>query len=105
MASIEISDELFQRVREFQAVLTALADKDITAEACTELILQQGLDSMLANLFGPQGAGAMLQTIQQLSVKYPKEVYQFIAEIINAGESEIEKERVKNELGFHSPAA
>jgi hypothetical protein len=103
MATIEISDELFQRVKAFQAVITAVADEEISCEACTELILQQGLDSLMANLFGPQGAGIMLQTLQQLAVKYPREIYQFLAETIDAGEIEMEKDRVRHQLGFHAP--
>jgi hypothetical protein len=103
MATLEISEELYGRVKEFQAVIKAVLDEDISCEAAGELVLQQGLDSLMANLFGPQGAGVMLQTLQQLAAKYPKEIYRFIAETIDAGEIEIEKERVRSQLGFHAP--
>lgn len=103
MATLEISDDLFERVKEFQAVIKAVTDEDISCEATAELVLQQGLDSLMANLFGPQGAGVMLQTLQQLAAKYPQEIYRFIAETIDAGEIEIEKDRVRTQLGFHAP--
>jgi hypothetical protein len=100
MATIELSDDTFTRLNEFKTVIEAVINVEISADACLELILQQGIDSMLTNLYSSQEPAVLIQSIQQLAAKYPTEVFHYIADTINAGEMEMESQNLKNQMGF-----
>jgi hypothetical protein len=100
MATVELSDDTLKRINEFKTVIEAVINDKIPTAACLELVLQQGIDSMLTNLYGSQEPAVLIESSQQLAIKYPAEVFHYIADTIDAGEMEIESQNLKNRMGF-----
>jgi len=100
MSTVEISEDMYRRVEEFRAVVEAVIEEEIDTDTCLEVILQQGMDSMLAELLGPQEPIILLQSIQQLASKHPAEVYQYVTETLRRGAMAQERERLRRRMGF-----
>jgi hypothetical protein len=98
MKEIQISDEMFSRVSEFKRVIIAVIDEELEFETCVEIILNEGLDSMLADLVGSQH-NIILESLKQLAARYPPEIYGYFTEMMEIG-TPAEKEGLKKKLGF-----
>ena len=75
MSKITISKEIYARVMEFKNVIEAVIEEEINSDSCVELILSQGIDSMLADLLSPLDQTILLKSFQQLGSQYPTQVY------------------------------
>jgi len=100
MSKITISKEMYGRVIEFKHVVEAVIKEEISSDGCAELILSQGIDSMLADLLGSQSQTILLKSLQQLGSQYPMQVYRYVAEILKKGAAVQEQEKMKQKIGF-----
>ncbi len=100
MAEIVISQELYDRIKDFKQVVETVMQKEIGSNECAELILTQGLDSMLAELLGSVEQTTMLKSFQQLAAQYPEQVYRYISETLKRGAAVREQESVERQIGF-----
>ncbi|MCI2430735.1 hypothetical protein LM602_09010 [Candidatus Acetothermia bacterium] len=100
MPEIAISAEIYTRIKGFKQVAEAVLESDIDFEKCVELILEQGIDSMLADILGSVEYDTLLNSFQQLGAQYPEQVYGYVAETLRKGDAAQERERIKRKLGF-----
>jgi len=100
MPDVIVSEAAHTAVTEFKQVVEAVIGEQITLDGCVELILSEGINSMLRDLLGTSDAATLLASIQQLVSKHPAEVYGFIAETLKTGTAVQERERLRHKLGF-----
>lgn len=103
MSEIAISEKMYARVAEFKQVVEAVIEEKINFDDCVELILGQGIDSMLADLLGSVDQTTLLTSFQQLGSEYPGQVYQYVAETLRRGAAVQERESMRRQLGFPLP--
>jgi hypothetical protein len=103
MPKITLSEGMYARVAEFKHVVEAVIEEEIRSDDCVELILGQGIDSMLADLLGPQDQTTLLKSFQQLGSQYPTQVYRYVAETLRGGAAVREREKMRRQLGFLPP--
>jgi hypothetical protein len=104
MPEIAVSEEMYARATAFKDVIEAITDEEISFDDCVEVILSQGIDSMLADLLGSQDLDTLLKSFQQLGSKYPSQVYHYVAEIWREGGIALDRERIRHKLGFRTSA-
>ena len=104
MPEIAISKEMYARVAEFKQVVEAVIEEEISFDDCVDLILEQGIDSMLADLLGSVDPIILLNSFQQLGSQHPAQVYRYVAETLSQGVCVEEREKMRQRLGFHTPA-
>jgi len=106
MSKITISKETYARVMEFKNVIEVVIGEEINFDSCVELILSQGIDSMLADLLSPLDQTILLKSFQQLGSQYPTQVYRYVAETLKEGTAlQEEREKMKQKVvGFLSIA-
>jgi len=99
-----IGDATFRRVNAFAPVLEAVTGEAATVEDLLELVLHLGLSRLLSDVLEGADAHVLKQSLEQLAVEHPAEVYGFIAQRIRGGE-EAERERLRREfkVGFQPP--
>ena len=101
MPEITISQESYLKVVEFKQVVEAIIEEEINIEDYMQLILDQGMDSMLADLLGPQEHSTLLQSFQQLASRYPTQIYSYVVEMLKRGAASQGREETKRRiLGF-----
>ncbi len=100
MPEIKISSEIYARLVEFKQVVESVIDEEITTDTCVDLILGQGIDSMLADLLGPLDSSTLVRSIQQLGSQCPAQVYRYVAETLKKGALVQQREQTKKRLGF-----
>ncbi len=98
-----ISEETYTRVVEFKQVIEAVIEQEISFGSCMELILGQGIDSMLADLLASLDSDVLLQSFQQLGSQYPAQVYRYVAETLSQGTVVRAQEEMRQRLGFRQP--
>jgi hypothetical protein len=99
MTTIDISDDAYRRVVEFKAVVEAAINEELDLRTYLEVILQQGINSMLADLIG-QDPAILIKSFQQLASKHPAEIYQFVAQTIREGILVGDREELRRRIGF-----
>jgi hypothetical protein len=104
MPQITISDSIYQGVLEFKQVVEAVIEEALDIDTCTEVILGQGLDSMLADLIGPLDHPTLLSSFQQMASRNPAEVYSYVVETLESGAVAQQKEALRRKLGFAMPS-
>ncbi len=104
MPEITVSGNICSRVAEFKQVVEAVIEEEISFDDCVELILGQGIDSMLADLLGSADPPTLLKSFQQLGSQYPAQVYRYVAEMLRLGVAVQERENLRQRLGFRTPA-
>jgi hypothetical protein len=103
MSQIAVSDGMYNRVLEFKPVLEAVIEETLDVDTCAEVILMEGLDSMLADLIGSLDHSTLLSSFQQMASRNPSEVYSYILETLQRGTVARQKEALRRKLGFALP--
>ncbi len=85
MPEITVPEEIHTRIREFKRVVETVIEEQISDSDYVRLILEQGVDSMVATLLGSQDPRILLASIQQLGGQFPTQVYGYIAETLKRG--------------------
>ena len=102
MPKITISDEMYSRLAEFKQVVEGVIDEEINIDTCADLMLGQGMDSVLAELLGPLDSSTLLRSFQQFASQCPAQVYKHVAETLKKGAIVHQKEEVKKRIGFQT---
>ena len=103
MPEIKVSEDISVRIRAFKQVVEAIIEEEITESACVTLILQQGIDWMIAVLLGPLDPNILLSSFQQLGWQHPTQTYGYIAETLKKGAAVQQREQLRRKLGFLPP--
>jgi len=85
MATIEIPDELFSRVEQFTAVVSAVLNEDAGSAECLEIVIDRGLRSALGNILESQEESILVESFHQLAARNPALVYAYVADMIGLG--------------------
>jgi len=93
---------MYSRLAEFKQVVEGVIDEEINIDTCVDLILGQGMDSLLADLLGPLDSSTLLHSFQQLASQCPAQVYKYVAETLKKGAIVHQKEEVKKKIGFQT---
>ena len=101
MATIDISEDLLARLHALRPLVEAVIESEISDDDLLELVLNQGLDGMLADIIGPQDAAILVVSFQQLAALHPAEVYAFVAQKLHEGT--IDPEAARQQIGFRIP--
>lgn len=104
MPQITVSDSMYRRVLEFKQVIENVIEDTLDIDTCAEVILMQGLDSMLADLIGPLDHSTLLSSFQQMASRNPAEVYSYVVETLESGAVAQQKEALRRKLGFALPS-
>lgn len=99
---LTISDASFMRLIQFKKVAEAVVDREITDENWLELVLARGVNGIVEDLLEPQTKEILIESFQQLAQRYPAEVSEYMADILQLGEESI-REAAKRKLGFELP--
>lgn len=102
--TITISDELADRITAFTPVVEAILEETPALEVYVEILMREGLDSMLADVVHPEDTASLLSFVQQLGAAHPNEVYGFLATTLRRGEDVQARERMRRRMGFHPPS-
>ncbi len=105
MPTIRVSKPLAQKIKAFQPLAEAVLDEKLKFDGLVELILQRGLDTMLASIMGTIDADTFLKSFQQLGEREPSVVYGYVADMLRSG-GVIQQEKLeeaKRTIGFQKP--
>lgn len=100
MPEITVSQDVYNQLLAFKQVIEAVIEDKLDVNTCAELVLDQGLNAMLAELIGPLDTSTLITSFQQLAAKSPAEVYSFVTETIKRGAAVQQQEEMKRRLGF-----
>lgn len=101
MKTVELSDEVVDRIQAFADVYRAVVDDDADFIACVEVLLDRGFDAAIADVLQDQEHETLVKSFQQLASKSPREVCRFIAETLDRGAAVSAANR-PNPIGFSS---
>lgn len=99
MASIELSDEMYRRVVEFTAVFRAVTDDDADVGTCFGVVVERGLQAMLADIIAGQEQPVLTESLQQLASRHPELVYRYVADMVGLG-ADVQKQELPRRVGF-----
>lgn len=102
MPDISVSENTYVRLSEFKQVVEAVIEDELDFSTCSEIVLVQGLDAMLADLIGPLDKATILASFQQLASKTPADVYAYVADMIKQGAVAQQQEEMKGRIGFQT---
>lgn len=97
---VGIADETIAQVRAFRQVVEAVLEEDLEFDAYVDLLLRQGMDSMLADLLGSVDSSVLIKSFQQLGASHPEVLYSFVAGTLRAGELVEAQAKVRRQMGF-----
>ena len=106
MPTIRVSKPLAAKIKAIQPLVEAVMEKKMEFNGLVELILQQGIDTMLASIMGSVDAETFLKSFQQLGEREPSVVYGYVANMLRTG-SGVQKEKLqeaKRKIGSMSPS-
>jgi hypothetical protein len=101
MATTEIPEELHARLAAFKPVVEAVIEETMSFEDFVALLLDQALAAMFSDLLKGLDETTMLHSLHQLAARHPAEVYGFVADVLAAGASTIDRETLRRRIGFH----
>ncbi|WP_448592235.1 hypothetical protein [Thermoflexus hugenholtzii] len=81
---VAISGETYDQVDAFRLVVEAVLREPVSVQDYAEMLVLLSLDTALADLLGRQPPEILLRSIQQLSRRYPREAYGYLAETLAA---------------------
>ncbi len=103
MQTIEIPDEMFQRVEAFTQVARAVLDEDLDTADCFEIVVELGLGAGLAQVIGQQDESILVQAVQQMAEETPNLVYGHVADRIALGAAIRALRERQRRIGFQPP--
>jgi len=105
MPTIRVSKPLTQKIKGILPLVETVMEKKLEFNDLVELILQQGLDTMLASIMGAVDADSFLKSFSQLGQRDPSTAYGYVAQLLRSGTG-VQKEKLqeaKKMLGVHKP--
>lgn len=99
MPEVSISKDIHVRMKQFKQIIEAVIEEEIDFDKCADLVLSQGMDSMLIDIIGSVDQTTLLRSFQQLGSQFPGEVYGYVAETLRRGASNV-RERLRQQIGF-----
>jgi hypothetical protein len=105
MPRVNVSKELYSRISEFKRIVEGITNDELDTDSCVGVILHRGMDLMIAEFLALIGAASpetLLMMLQKLGMRYPTEVYAFIAEALKIGADEHKREEMSRQMGFHT---
>jgi len=102
MPTIDLPADLQARVEAFRPVVNEVLEADVSFEDCLKIVIERGLDTVLADLLGAADAAVLLASFQRLSEHDPKAVYSFVAQMLRDG-GELNREQARQRIGFGPP--
>ncbi len=99
MKQISIEDEISTRILAFKEIIETVFKEELSLEACTNLIIHHGINSMITQVIAVEDPTILLTSILQLGQQYPKKIYHFISERLKQGETQT-LEELKKRIGF-----
>jgi hypothetical protein len=85
MPAINVSDDTYERIQAFLRLGGQLADAELTPEVCGEALILFGMKAILDGLWMPHAPDTLLKTLQGLAGRHPKEVMDFVADVLETG--------------------
>lgn len=106
MPRINVSRDLYEHLKAFQALGDHLQGESMTIEQCAEALIFMGIQSILDGLYRQVDAEVLIETLKKLAAAHPQQVYPFMASVLKNG-SRIaeEQQREAPVLGFRAPSA
>jgi hypothetical protein len=106
---IEISKETFKQLSEFARFSRHASDMELPLNQMADLLIQIGIDHMVASVLAPQDVETVLNTILQLGPHHPKETFGYMADVMLRGKEINEaklaemREQMQRRIGFKPP--
>jgi hypothetical protein len=100
MPAINVTDDTYGRIQAFLRLGGHLADGELTPEICGEALILFGMQAILEGLWRPHEPDTLLNTLQGLAGRHPKEVMDFVADVLETGAAIQEQEALEAERPF-----
>jgi chromatin segregation and condensation protein Rec8/ScpA/Scc1 (kleisin family) len=85
MPTIRLSKPLAKKVRAMQPMVEEVTEQKLDFNRLVELILQHGMETMLASIMRSMDAETFLKSFQQLGDREPSVVYGYVTEMLRSG--------------------
>lgn len=85
MPTIRVSKPLAEKIKAIQPLVEAVRDEKLNFNGLVELLLQQGMESMLTTIMGSVDPETFLQSFQKLGERQPTVVYDYLADMVQSG--------------------
>lgn len=97
MATVQIPDELHDRLHAIAPLLEAVLEESVSLDEAAAIVFERGLDVIVADVIGDADRNALLLSIQRMAAHAPDTVYGFMAAIMQAGAA-TEREGARNRI-------
>ncbi len=85
MPTINVTDDTYTRIQAFLRLGGHLGDSELTPDLCGEALILFGMKAVLEGLWKPHEPHTLIQTLQGLADRHPKEVMAFLADMMETG--------------------
>lgn len=100
MPTIEITDELYNRVEQFTPVVRAVLNEGADTSTAFGIILERGLQTALSDIVARQEESILVESFHQLAARNPTLVYGYVADMIGLGADLRESQRSRRQIGY-----
>lgn len=104
MRTIEMTDEMYQRIEAFTQVARAVLNEDLDTADCFGLVVELGLSDGLSRVIGQQDESILVQAIQQMAENDPNSVYKHVADRVALGADIRALRDRQRRFGFRRPS-
>ena len=64
MPQITISDDIYAKIAEFKQVVESVIEEELQLDVHAELVIDHGIDSILADILGPLDKNVLIRSFQ-----------------------------------------
>ncbi|SRR5258708_17641341 len=101
MPTITISKETHAHLVAFQPVVRAFVKDEMSIDESADMLIRSAIEMSLNSLWQNLDVPTLVQSLQQVARRCPKDVYDFVAEMLAEG-GEAREEQARR-IGFHAP--
>ena len=105
MPAIRVSKPLAAKIKAIQPLVEAVREEKLSFNGLVELLLQQGMENLLATIMGSVDPETFLKSFQKLGERQPTVVYDNLADMVQSGFG-VQPEKLleaKRKLGVRKP--
>lgn len=100
MPELSVSDDTLAILRAFKPLVAVEIEEDLDDESLADLVIQQGVMSMIRDLLGPQEHETLVTSFLQMALRYPDQVFQFMTDVLQRGSKQQDEAARNTWIGF-----
>ena len=109
MPPIQLSDETYHQLAEFERFSAAATDLPMPLAPLADYLIQVGIEHMVTAVLTPQDPETLLSTILQMARHHPEPTFRFLTDILQRGKAINDaqlaefREQMQRRIGFQPP--